>query len=270
MNFTVLGAKGFIGSNLAAELRRQGYRVQTPERDADLTGESLGHVFYCIGLTADFRDRPLDTIEAHVCKLAQVLYHADYESFLYLSSTRLYGKSAKSGEDTALHCRSDDPGDLYNISKMMGEAACFSIPKETVRVARLSNVFGPGMSPLFLDLIIREALERREILLNTTLESSKDYISARDVVSLLPMLAISGKQRIYNVASGVNTSNGQIIDMLKALTGCAVRISPSAERISFPPVSTQRIREEFGFQPRVVLAEMKDIVHYYRELRNEV
>jgi len=31
-----------------------------------------GHVIYCIGLTADFRQKPFETIEAHVSKLAEV------------------------------------------------------------------------------------------------------------------------------------------------------------------------------------------------------
>ena len=36
---------------------------------------------------------PFDTIRAHVSVLSEVLEHAEFESLLYLSSTRVYGRS---------------------------------------------------------------------------------------------------------------------------------------------------------------------------------
>ena len=63
--FTVLGARGLIGSRLAASLARDGHEVCTPLRDDDLTSRSLGHVIYAIGLTSDFRTRTFDTITAN-------------------------------------------------------------------------------------------------------------------------------------------------------------------------------------------------------------
>src|SRR5262245_16564069 len=99
---TVLGATGFIGSHLAAELRRRGHSPFTPGRSADLSGADLGIVFYCIGLTADFRSRPLETVMAHVCKLREVLQNCCFELLVYLSSTRVYGKSSVAVEDEPL------------------------------------------------------------------------------------------------------------------------------------------------------------------------
>ena len=77
MTITVLGAGGWIGSSLVASLRRQGRSVR-PVNRAELPlwlseRDSQGPVIYAIGLTADFRQQPHATAEAHVCLLSQVL-----------------------------------------------------------------------------------------------------------------------------------------------------------------------------------------------------
>src|SRR5215204_2623584 len=88
--FTILGASGFIGSRLAKRLGALGLEYQGVGRHDVLPAASLGNVIYCIGLTADFRSRPFDTVEAHVCKLLHVLRNCEFDLLLYLSSTRLY------------------------------------------------------------------------------------------------------------------------------------------------------------------------------------
>ena len=72
--FTVLGASGFIGGRLVRYLRSLGHSVLVPGRDdAHLTGQPLGHLIYAIGVTADFRARPFDTMDAHVSVLSKAL-----------------------------------------------------------------------------------------------------------------------------------------------------------------------------------------------------
>ena len=63
---TILGSSGFVGSNLKNKLVSVGINTYTPHRSEELSGKNLGHVIYCIGLTADFRTKPFETIEAHV------------------------------------------------------------------------------------------------------------------------------------------------------------------------------------------------------------
>src|SRR3954470_22708673 len=87
---TILGGSGFIGSALVERLAKIGLSCQAPDRGQKLTGKKLGDVIYCVGLTADFRSRPLETVDAHVCHLLHVLRDGDFESLVYLSSTRVY------------------------------------------------------------------------------------------------------------------------------------------------------------------------------------
>ena len=93
---TVLGAGGFIGRHLVAHFRAQGRRVAAVDRarlPEFMEGGEAGHVFYCIGLTADFRARPLETAEAHAGLLARVLQRGGFEVMgkaQIVLSTRLF------------------------------------------------------------------------------------------------------------------------------------------------------------------------------------
>jgi len=258
MSWTVLGSSGTIGRRLVARLRTAGQTVDTPDRgDAGLYRRPLGHVIYAIGLTADFRRRPYDTVQAHVSVLAELLQQADFESLLYLSSTRVYARAASGREDSPLPVLAQDPSDLYNLSKLMGESLCLQDARAGVRVARLSNVVGgeDADSANFVPSLVREARGGR-IVLQTAADSAKDYIHIDDVAELLPRIAVGGRERLYNVASGVQTTHAQWTAQLAAQTGCAVEVTPGAPAVRFIPVDIGRIRAEFDFQPRPVLAAL--------------
>ena len=216
-----------------------GYDVLTPSRTDPISrGSHLGHVIYSIGLTADFRTRPFDTVRAHVSVLSDVIERGRFDSLLYLSSTRVYGKSREAVETAQLSVDVADPSDLYNLSKLMGESICLNGGREGVRIVRLSNVYGGDFqSENFLAALIHDAIEQRRIELRTAPESSKDYVSIRDVVGILPSIAARGRERIYNVASGINVANGQLVNRLAELTGCAVVVAQNAPAVIFPTIN---------------------------------
>ncbi len=74
MTYTVLGSKGFIGGHMLSALQKTGAECYAPLRDdLDVFTKQLGTVFYCIGLTNDYKDRPHDTVEAHASLLNRIL-----------------------------------------------------------------------------------------------------------------------------------------------------------------------------------------------------
>lgn len=256
MNWTVLGAGGVIGRHLVARLRAAGQNVFTPTRNEPwLLEKSLGHVIYAIGLTSDFRQRPFDTVEAHVSRLAEVLWRTEFDSLLYLSSTRVYARAERTSEDAPLPVQTQDPSDLYNLSKLMGESLCLHCGRVGVRIARLSNVVGgdDADSDNFIPSLLRAARAGR-ITLQTAPESTKDYIHIDDVTDLLPRIGAYGRERLYNVASGVQISHSQWIERLVARAGCAVEVALDAPPMHFAPIDIGRIRAEFGFVPRPVFS----------------
>lgn len=254
MKFTVFGSSGFIGSHLVGRLMELGHDVDTPNRQQTVTFDKhLGHVVYAIGLTADFRNQPFATVNAHVSVLARILEHAEFSSLLYLSSTRVYGLSGSGHEDDVLHVQPENPSDLYNLSKLMGESLCHQSKRSCVKVVRLSNVVGPYRedSGNFVNSLMAEA-QRGKIILHSSLDSEKDYVHLEDVLHLLPLIAGSGRWRTYNIASGCNTSHASWVNSLQSITGCEVVTSENVPLFKFPLISVARIQEEFGFTPRAI------------------
>ncbi|MCI5133594.1 MAG: NAD(P)-dependent oxidoreductase [Candidatus Electrothrix sp. AW2] len=250
MKFTVFGATGFIGRNITAYLEKQGHTVWSPSRDGKETyGHNLGHVIYAIGLTGDFRSKPFDTVEAHVCKLRELLKSTIFDSWLYLSSTRIYEGlplNTKASEDTSLEIQPDL--DLYNISKLMGEALCLSLPNKKIRIARLSNVYGVGQSQhTFLALVLSELLKSGNVVIHENQDSWKDYIALNDVLSILEAIALTGQKRVYNVASGKELQHSELTEKLMRLTKGSIQFAQEASCRKFPSIDISRIQDEFGF-----------------------
>lgn len=270
--FTVLGSSGFIGSHLLTHLQAEGHDCDAPAREETLNGD-LGHVVYCIGLTADFRRHPWDTLEAHVGKLVDLLRNNRFDSLLYLSSTRVYQRLPTehiADEDAVLPVNPADPSDLYNLSKLAGEAACLAHPSPAVRIARLANVYGPDPnSDNFLSAVLREALVSNRVELQSALSSVKDYVSIQDVVHALRSIALEGRQRLYNVASGHNVSNREIAGWLRQFTGCEVKVNTGAPVVKFPLISIARLQGEFDLQPVSLEGKMTTLIQQFRNVMGQ-
>ena len=243
---TVLGASGFIGSNVVAYLERAGLEFQAVERGQQWPDGALGHVIYCIGVTADFRERPYDAVDAHVCTLIDFVRRASFDSLLYLSSARLYlGRTGVAREDDDLQVNPLRFEDIYNISKAMGESIVLSLGAKG-RVARLTNVYGRGLSGTFLASILADARDG-SIVFHSAPEAVRDYVRVDDVAEVLVKIALHGRERIYNIASGVSVTNAELAAAIARHSGCSVTFAPDAAPAVFPRIDNERIRFEFGF-----------------------
>lgn len=263
---TVLGASGFIGSHLAQELRAQGVEVATPGIDHDLRGEDLGAGFYCIGVTADFRSRPFDTVESHVSKFARVLEETSFESLVYLSSTRIYGTGHEPGhEDDGIIIRPWTIDHLYNLSKLLAESLANASGKP-VKAVRLSNVYGADLgSQNFLSSILSDAARGRKITLHTSMDSSKDYINVNAATARIARIGFEGDRSLYNVASGTNVTNRELADCIRTHTDVEIETAPDSPMVAMAPVDITRVVDEFGPIHSDVLADLPALIDLYRE-----
>jgi nucleoside-diphosphate-sugar epimerase len=261
---TIMGASGFIGRNLTRRLRELNIEYYAPERNESPAGRHLGDVIYCIGVTADFRSRPLETVDAHVCYLMNFLAECDFDSLLYLSTTRLYRHGQRTREEDELKINPSDADDLYNISKALGESLVLSCGKHG-RVARISNVYGDDFdSQNFLSSVIRQTLAENRVTIRTAPESEKDYVSIDDVVDGLIAIATRGRHQIYNVASGTNVTNAALVDRLRELTGCSFDFLPGAPQVEFAAIDIGRMRDEFSFNPGQLLDRLGELIDLYK------
>lgn len=269
--FTVLGAAGMIGSALSAMLEAQGHQVLRVDRrllpSVLEAQQPLGHVISCIGLTGDFRTRPHATAEAHVGLTSACLSQLRCDSFLWLSSTRVYARASATHEDAAVPCLSSDPSDLYNLSKLTGEALCLADPRPTCQVVRLSNVYGPGADDTFLGQVLAEGRKTGAVRFRQAPGSEKDYISLETVIAVLPEIAVRGRQRLYNLASGTNTSHAEIAAILTRALGWQTSFADNAPLVGFPRIDTTRVNAEFALPLRSLSDDLHRLALPGQEVR---
>ena len=246
---TVLGAGGFVGGHLVQLLARSDMEFQAVARGEELPAGPLGHVIYCIGHTGDFRVKPFEAAHAHACVLLDLLSRAAFDSFLYLSSVRVYaGGSGPAREEDELRLVPLRFDDIYNASKALGETLVLQLGRNG-RVARLSNVYGAGQRDSFIAEVVDEVNAKGSVTFRSPPESTRDYVSVSEVARLLVEIALRGRERIYNVASGIGTTNAELGALIARETGCAVGYAEGGGPSPVPAIDTRRIREEFGFSP---------------------
>jgi len=261
---TLIGGNGYVGRHLLARLLRDGWACWVPQRDdLKLMHRDLGHVFYCAGLTADYAERPFDTVEAHTSLLNQVLRDTHYTSLVYLSSTRLYDSLGSSlgnvtaTETSPLTLDPNNPRHVYDLSKALGESLCRVASGGRARVARLSCVWGGDQgSEGFLPELMRGVLaackkqgERARLQVNSSPHFKRDYVHIDDVVDALLALVEPADFGIYNVAGGRNISNTELFKCMFDASGCKVEAISERPSPVLPRISIERMAQTFGWTP---------------------
>lgn len=259
---TVLGATGFIGCNIVKKLQQDNEQYFAPKRDENLLEKDLGNVIYCIGLTADFRTKPFETVDAHIITLQKILQNCKFKSLTYLSTTRVYihANSMVAKEDDQIIVNPNNFEDLYNLTKLTGERLCLSSGKNT-KIVRLSNVTSKPFykSSSFLSQLIKQAEETKKVFLHQHIDSEKDYIHIDDVVDLVLKIAKNSKESVYNIGSGINTSNKKLLDELKKYYDFELILNSNANTIKFPVISNAKICSEFFYKPITIENQLKTI-----------
>jgi len=248
--YTVFGAGGFVGGAIVERLRADGETVRAVGRgDAPPVGR-WGHAIYAVGITADFRTRPAEELlEAHAGYAASLLASRSYDTFTYLSSTRIYRDGA-TDEATQIQIDPSDPDRAYDASKLFGEALTFSMAGDGARVARLSNVVPiRAEGPTFLADIVREARSTGALVLRSGAASAKDYIALDDAVEGVLRLTRYGGQLRCNVASGRNVANAEIAALLREHLGADVSYGEGADTRRATPIKIDALRDRTGFVP---------------------
>ena len=256
---TLIGGSGYIGRHLDAILRQRGWDCGIMGRSARWPSQELhlGHIFYCAGLTAGYARLPIDTVEAHAGLLSRVLASDNWDSLVYLSSSRLYDNQplGRGGaESGSLLLDPAHPRHLFDLSKLLGENLCHVMGHGRARVARLASVYQDDADPDgFLGLLLRKILKTgpgHTIVIDSSPLFERDYVHLDDVLDALIHIALDGNQTIYNVASGVNVRNAELASSLSELTGVRVEFSGSEVPAPAPLVDISAVTTLLGHPPR--------------------
>ncbi len=261
--FTVFGAAGFLGSILTRKLQAEGAQVRAVTRDDwPAPGARLGHAIYAIGVTGDFRTRAHAAMEAHVGALSRALTGYAFDSFTYMSSTRLYRCAEGATNEEARFALSPRDGDkLYDISKMAGEALCLVAPRQRTHIVRMSNAYAPGdASPNFLPSVLREAAATGRVTIRQSPRSRKDYVAVDDAADAIIAVARRGEADIYNVASGSLVTHAEIAAELERIAGWRVAFADGGPDDIQPALDVSRLAAFMPWQPRRLLDDLPKLV----------
>lgn len=267
---TVLGAGGFVGSHLIPYMRGLGLDPQAPIKNDDgIFTRDLGHVVYCIGLTADYAKRPFDTIEAHTSLLSRILKEATFESLVYLSSTRLYDSGQGGGNESQdLIVNPHNPRHSYDLSKALGEWLCLNASNGKARVARLASVYSHDLSDRnFLHTTVEHALQGRNFTLDSNPDAARDYVYIDDVCAAIMAMLTHKKSEIYNVASGQNVSNRDLFAMLQTQLGITVTGTQTGAAGKAPLVDISKLKSDFGLRPALLADKLPYIINCNKTLQ---
>ena len=266
-HFTILGAGGVVGSRLVDTLRLRGTACRAITRhDWPEAGTHLGHAIYAIGITADFRTRPGEAVEAHAGLLARVLRDYRFDSFTYMSSARLYRTALGACDEEAVFGLSPaDTDKLYDLSKLTGECLCHAAGPARTHIVRMSNAYAAGdASPNFLPSVLKQAVASGQVTIRQSAASCKDYVALDDAVAAIIAIAERGQDKVYTVASGHLTSHGEIAEGLRQRFGFAVDFQPGGVDDIQPHLSVSRLAGFMDWNPRRVMDDLPSLVQALR------
>jgi len=261
----VTGGAGFIGSNLAEELIRNGARVTIIDNLVTGFEENLNEiggdfefvrgdvndnsvlervldgvevVFHQAALPSVPRsvDNPVETHQACVNGTFNLLVRAKEKGvrrFIYAASSSAYGDQPTLPKVETMR---PEPLSPYAAAKLVGEYYCQVFHRvygmETMAL-RYFNVFGPRQNPssMYSGVISRfiDALYKGQPpVIYGDGEQSRDFTYVANVVNanILAAQTDRGFGEVMNVANGERTSLNELLEVLKSISG---RVDITAE-----------------------------------------
>ncbi len=243
----LLGASGFIGSNLLLELKKQNYAIKAminkkklsivvPNFSGNiLTPRSLDRVLkkddIVINLIGQISKNHKNFVQTNILGSINLLdscYRKQVKKIIFLSSINVYGENTKS---SSLETDSLKPLTTYGHVKMLTEEIYKSyanIYGLNIILLRLSNVYGPNKKMGFITNLIN-SLNNKKIN-NIAYNNGKQYrdLLFIDDVILGIMSCLKNSTNgfhIYNLCSGKRFSIKNTIRIIEKLSFKKVNVT---------------------------------------------
>ena len=287
----MLGAGGFIGTNLCLALGarglpvtgfgraaaappalaglgtlrwRQGDIERLADPDALVAGHS--HLFDLIGagLPNSSNDNPAQIVADGMpprIRLLDACRRQGVRRIVFASSGgTVYGPGA--GEPIA-ETAPTDPISAYGIGKLAAEkylALYHHLYGLEYRVLRIANAYGPHQHPLREQGLVASVLHRllRDAPIPVWGDGTvvRDYVHIADVVSAMLLVAFGkdGAPRLFNVGTGIGRSVGSVIADAARVTGRPARLVAMPSRsadVAVNVLDSLRLRQQTGWSPAI-------------------
>lgn len=284
LEVVVTGASGFVGRAVCAELLERGVVAQAASRAGtpgipgvrDLRVRDYGRLdpsagAICIHLAGEARVRrsPADAEIERVSalRIAQGLAASGFAHVIFASSAQVYG-------DRVVEPRREtdrvDPVGAYAAAKLDTEQIFLDSGHG---IARLSNVYGPGMSPETVISALLRQIPGKAPLRVHDLSAIRDFVHVRDVARGLVELALTRSRGIFNLGTGIGTSVAELAAVLARQAGQEGRsveaTMPNASR-SHLVLDPTKMRDALGWEAKIRLPEgLEDLLRKRLSVRGE-
>jgi len=303
MKILVTGGAGFIGSNIVDALIENGHEVAIIDNlstgkeeninpkasfsNVDITDfEALESVFqsfkpeivFHVAAQIDVRKSMEDSsFDAEVNVVGSVNLFSLCVQYgikrIVFSSTG----GALYGEPEELPAKEDSPIQPlspYGVSKYCAEQYLNYFKRlygiERV-ILRYGNVYGPRQDPLgeagVIAIFTNKILKGESPTVFGDGNQTRDYVFIEDVVRA-NVLALEGKEGIYNIGTGKETSLNRLIEIFLDVLGKEVKPEYAPQRIGEVyriSLDCERAKRELGFVPKYPLAEgIIKTIEWYR------
>ena len=255
MNITILGAAGFIGTNLAIALAKDNHvtvvdqhmdyfsamkdlKLNVIYRKADFTAsfdydellENTDVLYHLISTTAPSTSNKniAEELTANVVVTSEILeacVRKRVKKVIFISSGgTVYGKDivCPVGEETTAN-----PISTYGIQKLTIEKLLYLynyLYNLDYRIIRLANPYGPYQRPNGVLGVVTtftyKALKNEEIVVYGDGTVVRDFIYIDDAVrGILNIVQYSGEYKLFNLGQGKGTSVNQVIHTIEKVLG---------------------------------------------------
>lgn len=229
-----------------------------------------------IASPAVYRRRPLETMEVNslgTWRLLDLARAEGVESFLYLSSSEVYGDPEPSAiptdEDYVGRVSFTGPRACYDESKRFAETLCrtfFEQHRVPVKVARPFNVYGPMLrldDGRMIPDLMRSVVERKPVVLHSDGKPTRSFCYVTDATTAFLALLVSPHDgEAFNVGTTEEVTMLEVATRVSALADLGPVTFAAAEDDRYLVDNPQRrcpniakIATTIGWAPTVALDE---------------
>ena len=215
MKYFITGAKGFIGSNLANELKKNHKNkviIYNSNLRKPIKMKNDFDVIFHLAAISSTRDEPIVTLKNNLFCFLNIIEFAlrGKSKLIYASSAAVYGKYTKTA---------------YAVSKITGdEIAEYFFDKISIVGLRPFNVFGPNeiqkgnMASVIAQWALQIQKGQRPKAFDSERKSKRDHIYVKDTVRAF-MQAIKLKNGIYDVGTGKPRTYDDVLAAVRKTLG---------------------------------------------------
>lgn len=226
-------------------------------------------------------ENPLFDAEVNILGVLNVLSCAvktNAKKFIFISSGgAIYGDAA---EIPTPETASSQPLSPYGLSKYTGEryvqlySHLYTLP---FTILRYANVYGPRQNPEgeagVIAIFIDKMLKGEQPVIFGDGEQTRDYICVGDVVAANILALHTGKNQIFNIGTGKQTSVNTLFSLLQKQIGFAKKAQHGKEipgEVRHGALAIDHAKQFLGWEPRISLSQGLSMTLEAKQKKNVV